>query len=415
VLDRIENARRNLRPVMIPAAGFASVLRDREGQWGRFCQEVAGVAVRDYRPEKRLIILADEQGLRCHDGRQSPPRWTPVAASTAGGIGGALIARLTAMAPRWPAAATALVARDRDTVLVCRRHGPVAAGPVTRLASDVSPALVGAEVLAALAESRPEPGLPLDEALTEFRAALRDAGWTMGAFDAAPHADIARTTAGELIVTGPDGSRKERVEGTVAEAIGAAVLELLGPAGRIAAVPPDLRPAAFGPKTGWIAVHGSSADAVTVALGLRRTRPLAWDEGIEASCAQGVFVCPPVSGWVLAAGTDILLHDVDIAAISRRLGTQVQIFRTHRVPEHHEWALADGGTVLRSLRYVGESCEYQQSGEPTRIEHSLSLAGPDAVISEDDVFAVAGAWSLDPTRLGQHAAEAATGTWGRLR
>jgi hypothetical protein len=237
----------------------------------------------------------------------------------------------------------------------------------------------------------------------------------MGAFDAAPHVHVTRTTAGELIVAEFAGGREVRVEGAGPEAIGAAVLTLLGPADAFAAIPPELRAVAFGPKTGWIAVRGASVEAVTAALGLRKAHPMPWDEGVEAAYDQGVFVCPPVSGWVLAAGADILLGKVDLAGISRRLGTQVQIFRTHRIPEHHEWALADSGTELRWLRYQGESGEHQQSGKPTQIEESLAATGADAMISEDDVFTVAGVWSLDPTRLGEHAAEAATGIWGRLR
>ncbi len=70
-------------------------------------------------------------------------------------------------------------------------------------------------------------------------------------------------------------------------------------------------------------------------------------------------------------------------------------------------------TELRSLRYRGESGEHQQSGELTQIEQSLSVAGADAVISEDDVFAVAGAWSIDPTRLGEHGTEAPSAPGGR--
>jgi hypothetical protein len=414
VLRRLGQARRDPRPLVIPAADFGAAVREREGQWERFCLQVAGVAARDYRPEKRLVMLSDEEGLRCHDGRQSPPAWTALPASPAEEIGAALIARFAAMAPRWPAADTALVTRGRGTVLVCRGHGPMLAGPIAPLVGDASPASVGAEVLAALAESRPEPGVAFSEAAKAFRVALRGAGWTMGAFDAAAHVDVTRTTAGELTVTDPAGGREVRVEGAKPQAIGAAVLAVLAAAGPVADIAPGLRPAAFGPKTGWIAVHGAPAAAVIDALGLREARHMGWDEGIEAALAQGVFVCPPVGGWVLAAGADILSGEVDIAAISRRLGTRVQVFRTHRVPEHHEWALADSGIVLRSLRYVGESGEHQQAGEPTPIENSLALAEADAMICEDDVFAVAGAWSLDPTSFSAHTAEAATGTWGTL-
>jgi hypothetical protein len=97
------------------------------------------------------------------------------------------------------------------------------AGPIARLANDASPASVGAEVLAALAESQPGPGVPTGEATKAFRAALRAAGWTMGAFDAAAHVDVTPTTAGELTVTGLASGREVRVAGSEPQAIGAAV------------------------------------------------------------------------------------------------------------------------------------------------------------------------------------------------
>jgi len=414
VLSRVEQARQHPRPLVIPAGDSDAWAREREARWERFCSQVAGVEVRDYRPEKRLIILADEHRLRCHDGRQSPPAWTVPTDGTAEGIGAALIARFTAMAPRWPASSTAMAARGRDTVLVCRLHGGWLAGPIARLAGDESPASVGSEVLAALAESRSGPGFPRGSEAKAFRAALRGVGWTMSAFDAAPGVHVTRTTSGELTVSPLASDHELRVDSPEPQALGSAVLSLLAAGGPITDVAPELRPAAFGPKTGWIAVHGVPAAAVTDALRLRETRPMSWDEGVEQAMVQGVFVCPPVNGWVLAVGADILIQDIDVAAISRQLGTRAQVFRTHRVPEHHEWALADSGTVLRSLRYVGESGEYEQAGQPTPIESSLSVTGADATVSEDDVFAVAGAWSLDPTRLSEHAAETATGTWGTL-
>ena len=212
------------------------------------------------------------------------------------------------------------------------------AGPITRLAGDADPASVGAEVLAALSQFQPELDLPLDQATKAFRTALRGAGWTIGTFDAAPHVHVSRTTVGKQIVTESAGGREIRVDSPEPTAIGAAVLTLLGPANPIAATtPPELRPTSFGPKIGWIAVAGASVEAVTAALGLLKARSMPWDEGVEAAYDHGVFVCPPVSGWVLAAGADVLLQEVDIAEISRRLGTRVQIFRTHRVSEQHEW------------------------------------------------------------------------------
>ncbi len=42
------------------------------------------------------------------------------------------------------------------------------------------------------------------------------------------------------------------------------------------------------------------------------------------------------------------------------------------------------------------------------------LDNPGNGISEEDVFAVAGAWSLDPTTLHEYHSEAAASTWGQL-
>jgi hypothetical protein len=212
VLSCVEKARQAQRPLVIPAADFGSARRGEAGQWERFCSDVAGVPARDYRPEKRLVILADKQGLRWHDGRHSPPRWTPLAANSPEEIGATLIAQLAAMAPSWPSAETALVTCNGDAVLVCRRHGPMTAGPITRLAGDADPASVGAEVLAALSQSQPELDLPLDQATRAFRTALRGAGWTIGTFDAAPHVHVSRTTVGKQIVTESAGGREIRVD-----------------------------------------------------------------------------------------------------------------------------------------------------------------------------------------------------------
>ena len=105
---------------------------------------------------------------------------------------------------------------------------------------------------------------------------------------------------------------------------------------------------------------------------------------------------------------------MDPAALSRQLGSLVQLFRSHRVPEFHEWSRAEGGIVTREARSVGETGEFRQSGEPTDAERALDLVDPDGGFSEEDVFAIAGAWSLDPTTLHDHPSEGTEGTWGQL-
>jgi hypothetical protein len=86
------------------------------------------------------------------------------------------------------------------------------------------------------------------------------------------------------------------------------------------------------------------------------------------------------------------------------------VFRTHRVVEGHEWFLADSSELIRAVRYLGETGQFQQSGDPTDAERSLALDSADVVISEEDVFAIAGAWSLDPMTLHHRHSDAGPGT-----
>ena len=408
VLRRMGRTRR-------PLLDYGANLRRNADEWGQFCAEVAGVPTIRYRPEKRLVILADQAGIRCYDARHHPPRWEPLPDARPAALGAALIARMERVEAWWPTAAAAEVASDGATMLVYARPGISAAAPVVWLPAQSSAADVGSAVLDALDASSAGAEIPAAQASEGFRAALRTAGWTMGALDAAARVFIRRTTIGEMFISRP-GSGEEDVPVTDqgAHPVGAAVMAQFGTLTFATPVPPGRRPASFGPKTGWIAVRGVSADAVAQALGLRDVRPASWDDGIEAAYREGVFVGPPVDGWVFAAGADILHKEVDPAALSRQLGSQVQLFRSHRVPEWHEWSRAENGIVSREARSVGETGEFHQSGEPTDAERALGLDDPDGGYSENDVFAIAGAWSLDPTTLHDHPSEGTEGTWGQL-
>ena len=366
-----------------------------------------------YRPEKRLVILADETGMRCHDARNSPPHWQRLPDRRPRALGEALIAWMERLEPSWPTAAAATVAYNGATMLIYPVHGGWSGAHIAQLPADAPCVAVGSDVLAALAVSGAATGPPSQQIAARFRAALRETGWTMGGLDAAAQVSIRRTTAGDLFVSRISTAAEIPVAGRGAEAAGNAVLAQLPIAGT-APIPPDSQPASFGPKTGWIAVRGVPAAAAVAALGLRDVRPASWDDGIEGAYQEGVFVGPPVDGWVLAAGSGILTNQVDPAELSQRPGSQVQLFRTHRVTECHEWYLADGGELIRAVRHLGETGEFQQSGNPTDAERSLPLDGPDVIISEDDVFAIAGAWSLDPTTLHDHHSEPGPGIGGRL-
>jgi hypothetical protein len=410
VLGRMRGTR---RPFLENAANW----RRNAGEWGQFCAEVAGVPVIRYRPEKRLVILADQAGVRCYDARHHPPHWEPLPDGRPAVLGAALIARIGRVEAWWPTAAAAEVASDGATMLVYPRDGIKAVAPVVRLPARSPGADIGSAVLAALAASSAAAEIPNAQAPEGFGAALRKAGWTYGALDAAATVSIRRTTIGEMFISRPGSGEEDiPVADQGAHPVGAAVMAQFGAVAFTAPVPPGRRPASFGPKTGWIAVRGVCAVAVVQALGLRDVRPAAWDDGIETAYREGVFVGPPIDGWVFAAGADILHKEVDLAGLSRQLGSQVQLFRSHRVPEWHEWSRAENGIVTREARSVGETGETHQSGEPTDAERALGLDDPDADggYSENDVFAVAGAWSLDPTTLYDHPSEGTEGTWGQL-
>jgi hypothetical protein len=72
--------------------------------WARFCETEAGVPVNEYRPEKRIVILAGQAGIRWHDAAQSPPQWQRLPNRSARALGKALIKRMTQIEPSTPSA-----------------------------------------------------------------------------------------------------------------------------------------------------------------------------------------------------------------------------------------------------------------------------------------------------------------------
>jgi hypothetical protein len=95
VLNRVESARGPWRPARSQADGA--------DLWARFCAEEAGVEVNHYQPEKRLVILAGKNGIRCCDARQPLLSWQPLPASSPRALGKALIKRIILLEPSAPA------------------------------------------------------------------------------------------------------------------------------------------------------------------------------------------------------------------------------------------------------------------------------------------------------------------------
>lgn len=170
----------------------------------------------------------------------------------------------------------------------------------------------------------------------------------------------------------------------------------------------------FGGKQAWLAVRDGEPGAVLAALGLRDLGPVSWRQGVDLAhlTDDRVVVTPPLpgadgAGWVLAAGRR-LLHPAaaDAVALSGALHTRVQAFATHRVDELHRWLRADDGTLLRAFSFLGSTGEvlvWQGDPDPAERAAGLPAAPPGdeggLLVGERDVFAVAAAWSVDPTTL----------------
>lgn len=199
---------------------------------------------------------------------------------------------------------------------------------------------------------------------------------------------------------------------------------------------PDDLPVPFGYKCRWLAIQGASPEAVMKALPLHDVHPAGWPEGIDAAYRGDCFVSPTIDGWVLVVSTDLpdsgdsrhpnLLVPY-VKALSKKLGCVVQYFGTHRVVEYHAWVWADRGQVRRAYGFIGEQgLTLMNEGEPTPEERTLDLVFADDPFlnlkdeddlktpDEEDVMTIAGAWSLNPTTLGEAGVRVGTGFLGHL-
>lgn len=169
----------------------------------------------------------------------------------------------------------------------------------------------------------------------------------------------------------------------------------------------------FGPKQAWLAVRGGDAAVVVVALGLRDLGEVGWRTGVDMAYLTDdrLLLTPPLPGaggtdWVLVAGRWLLDESsVDVAALSARLGREVQAFATYRTHEVHRWQRAVDGVLVRAFGFRGDTGEVTRwTGEPDAAERAAGLpaslaAEPDVLVGEVDVLRLAGAWSVDPTTL----------------
>jgi hypothetical protein len=169
----------------------------------------------------------------------------------------------------------------------------------------------------------------------------------------------------------------------------------------------------FGRKTAWLAIREGDPEAVLAALDARDLGPVRWRDGIDVSYLTDdrIVLTPLLPGaggarWLMVTGRRLLgsRAAIDVAALSRTLGTEVQFFATYRVGELHRWARAIDGELTRLFTYVGETGEVELwFGDPDRAERELGLPATEdgglIMVSEKDVLRLAGAWSVNPDEL----------------
>lgn len=171
-------------------------------------------------------------------------------------------------------------------------------------------------------------------------------------------------------------------------------------------------------------MRSGDARAVADALLLRTVVPSGWRHGLAESATAGVFVTPPIDGFVLAVGKDLGLAALDpafVAPLGARFG-RAAAFVCDEELEVFGWALADGETV-RVYAYDGDAGHVLWEGDVTPDERELGCFVDDPRDGSDDtekwwpdaalVRALAARWSVDPAGLGARGLPPSAGWFGR--
>jgi hypothetical protein len=179
----------------------------------------------------------------------------------------------------------------------------------------------------------------------------------------------------------------------------------------------------------WLAVRASDPRTVQAALGMNRSTPCSWSEGMKGS--REFFIGPPVNGWIIVTGSGLPNPSCDVdecyrilTELSRKLG-QVQFFQADRVLHHHAWVRAEDGVVTRAYAWAGETIWNQGEKTPAEIALTMKCFGygddPNADLwaavqwtaaNVGKVPLLAARWSLDPARINARTLKYASGIAG---
>lgn len=172
----------------------------------------------------------------------------------------------------------------------------------------------------------------------------------------------------------------------------------------------------------WVAVRAPLVRDVREALELANTRPCPLEDAFNHPQHRGLYLTPPVNGWIMVFGPAVPdpAGDVDavyhfVRGLGQRLGN-AQYFHVHPPSGAHAWVWVRGGRVVRAFAWAGKTL--WNEGESTREERQLGCACPplgaegeeDPDVSEEvrrnleKIPRLAAAWGLDPITLLSHAA-----------
>ena len=189
---------------------------------------------------------------------------------------------------------------------------------------------------------------------------------------------------------------------------------------------------AFKSPVCWLAIKSSNLQSVQSAFALHNPQPCSWVEGLAGDGGQKLFVSPAISGWVLVIGPALPdpVDDVDVCfrfllEISRKLG-HVQFFHANGVLNHHAWAQAEGGRILRGYAWAGKTLWNQGAATPAEqdlkmkcydyteaAETPLFSAAEPVVSNSDKVHLLAARWSVDPEEIDERSIEKEWGIVGQ--
>ncbi len=179
----------------------------------------------------------------------------------------------------------------------------------------------------------------------------------------------------------------------------------------------------------WVAVRTHSMEEVQTALRLNNPTPCNCYQGLTGDL--GLFIAPPIHGWILITGSGLPdpADDVDacfrfLIELSRKLG-QVQYFNANPALNHHAWVRTDNGRVIRAYAWAGRTLWNQ--GVKTQAESELGMRcyhyceTPHAsfldpvespIANTEKVPLLAAAWSIDPATIDEQTLEASCGIAG---